>query len=162
PVITRMLNKPSPPPAATANLDRLARPVLPPNPAQADYGAQIYYESCMACHGDRGQGLTDEWRAAWSQDDQNCWQSKCHATNHPPEGFKLPRYVPPIIGNKTLARFQTAADLHAFLVAKMPWQAPGLFDEATYWQLTAFLLRANGVNLGNTPLGPENAGKINW
>jgi hypothetical protein len=114
----------------------------------------------MACHGDRGQGLTDEWRAAWNPDDQNCWQSKCHAANHPQEGFKLPRYIPPVIGQGTLARFQTAADLHAFLVAEMPWQAPGLFDEATYWQLTAFLLRANGLNPGNVLLGSKNATQI--
>jgi cytochrome c len=139
----------------------LARPPLPDNPTQADYGAQIYYESCMACHGDRGQGLTEEWRAAWNPVDQNCWQSKCHATNHPEEGFKLPRQIPPVVGRETLTRFQTAADLYTFISTKMPWQAPGLFDETQYWQLTAYLLRANDLLPGDDiSLNQDNAAQI--
>ncbi len=42
----------------------------------------------------------------------------------------------------------------------MPWQAPGVLDEETYWQLTAFLVRANDLNLGSEPLSPENANQI--
>ena len=40
--------------------------ILPPIPAgatQADIGAEIYALVCRDCHGDRGQGLTDEFRA---------------------------------------------------------------------------------------------------
>jgi hypothetical protein len=42
----------------------------------------------------------------------------------------------------------------------MPWQAPGVLDEETYWQLTAFLLRANDLNLGSEPLSPQNADQV--
>jgi hypothetical protein len=31
--------------------DGLPAPVLPANPTQADYGAEPYYQVCMACHG---------------------------------------------------------------------------------------------------------------
>lgn len=163
PAIPTSTLPPSPPSGFSSNMAdsaRLARPPLPDDPTQADYGAQIYYESCMACHGDQGQGLTDEWRAAWAAEDRNCWQSKCHAANHPDEGFKLPRSIPPVIGQGALARFQTAAELQMFLKTSMPWQAPGLFDETAYWQLTAFLLRANDLTPEDESIGPENAARI--
>jgi len=137
--------------------DRMAPPVLPQNPTQADLGAQVYYQNCMSCHGDRGQGLTDEWRAAWAEGDQNCWQAKCHAANHPPGGFELVRTVPSIIGEGRLARFQNAAMLQEYVSTRMPWENPGRLTEDEYWQVTAFLLRANGQEQGQEPLGPQNA-----
>jgi len=47
-------------PQPTPTIDRLATPVMPPSPQPADYGRQVYYLNCMPCHGDVGQGLTDE------------------------------------------------------------------------------------------------------
>lgn len=149
---------PSEVPARTTP-DRLAAPPMPANPTQADYGARVYWLQCMACHGDRGQGLTVEWRAAVGAEDQNCWQSKCHAANHPPEGFELPASVPPVIGDGALARFATATDLQRFIRARMPWQAPGSLDESTAWQLTAYLVRANGIAT-DEQLKPQNAPTI--
>ena len=76
---------PPPPPAAMASSTEeswLILPDLPPTATQADVGAEIYRLVCQDCHGNRGQGLTDEWRAEWDPEDQNCWQSKCHAPNH--------------------------------------------------------------------------------
>lgn len=142
-------------PRAMATPDRLAPPPMPDNPTQADHGAQTYYQICMACHGDRGQGLTDEWRSAWAPGDQNCWQSRCHAANHPPQGFDLPHFAPPVIGAGTLARFETAGNLNEFICERMPWQAPSTLDERECWQLTAFLLRANGISLVNTLLSVD-------
>jgi len=147
-------------PEITPAFDRLAEPKLPANPGQADHGAVAYWLSCMVCHGDRGQGLTEEWRAVAGQEDMNCWQSRCHASNHPPEGFVLPPYAPRIISPDSLSRFNTAGDLHTFIMERMPWQAPGVLDEETYWQLTAFLVRANDLNLGSEPLNPHNADQV--
>ena len=147
-------------PEITPAFDRLAEPTLPANPGQADHGAVAYWLSCMVCHGDRGQGLTEEWRAVAGQEDMNCWQSRCHASNHPPEGFVLPPYAPRIISPDSLSRFNTAGDLHTFIMERMPWQAPGVLDEETYWQLTAFLVRANDLNLGSEPLSPHNADQV--
>lgn len=120
-------------------------PELHPSATQADVGAEIYRLVCKDCHGDLGQGLTPDWIAQWNPADQNCWQSHCHHPNHPPEGFILPRYIPGVIGPGTLGRFQTAQDLQQFISVSMPWHNPGVLTQEEYWQLTAYLLRENGI-----------------
>jgi mono/diheme cytochrome c family protein len=138
-------------------LDRLAPPPTVYPPAQADLGAQVYYQVCMACHGDLGQGLTDEWRQVLDAPDRDCWQSGCHNPHHPPGGFVFPKVVPAVVGSTIMEQFQTAANLHAFIQGKMPYQAPGSLEEAEYWQLTAYLLRANGYSLPAAPLDEQTA-----
>jgi hypothetical protein len=129
-------------------------------PTQISEGANTYYLVCMACHGDRGQGLTDEWRGALDPEDQNCWQSRCHASNHPPDGFIFPKAVPALASPGMLARFDTALDLYLFISSKMPFQAPGSLSDQEYWQLTTFLVSLNGIRLDNLPLNSEKAAKI--
>jgi mono/diheme cytochrome c family protein len=151
---------PYPMPVMPTVQDRLAPPATVFPPTQADQGAQVYYQVCMACHGDHGQGLTDEWRQVLDVPDQNCWQSKCHAANHPPDGFVFPKYVPPVIAPGLLTRFATALDLYNFVKQQMPFQAPGSLTDDQYWQLTAFLLRANGYNPGSQKLDVQLAALI--
>jgi hypothetical protein len=124
---------------------RQEQPYLPPNPTMADLGHQKWWMVCMACHGDVGQGLTDEWRATAFGEDQFCWASKCHANNHPPEGFIFPRIVPPAYGPGTLKRFVTADELYLYLFEKMPWWNPASLTEEEAWNLTAWVLQGNGV-----------------
>ena len=140
--------------------DRLAAPAMSDPPTQVEQGHHAYYLSCMVCHGDRDQGLTEEWRGALDPADQNCWQSKCHAANHPPEGFELPRYAPAIIGAGRLAHHQTAAGLYEYIRSRMPWQAPGILSDEEYWQLAAFLVDANGISLQGATLDPQTAPRI--
>jgi mono/diheme cytochrome c family protein len=140
--------------------DRLAPPPMSDPPTQVEQGHHVYWLTCMVCHGDRGQGLTDEWRGALDPADRNCWQSRCHAPNHPPGGFEFPKFAPAIIGASRLAHHETAAGLYEFLRTRMPWQAPGLLSDDEYWQLTAFLVDANGVPLDGITLGPDNANGI--
>jgi mono/diheme cytochrome c family protein len=147
-------------PQPTPTADRLAPPPMPDEPTQADQGALVYYYICMACHGDRGQGLTDEFRSLWAPGDQNCWQAKCHGPNYPPNGFEIVRYVPPVVSEKALAKSLNAQQLYNYVSSQMPWQAPGTLTEEEYWQLTAFLMRANGVDIGDEPLGPANAAGV--
>jgi mono/diheme cytochrome c family protein len=140
--------------------DRLAPwPTVYP-PAQADLGAQEYYQRCMVCHGDRGQGLTDEWRGALDPADQNCWQSGCHGGKVGAGGFEFPKFAPRLIGGGALARFETAQDLFDFLKSAMPFQAPGSLSDAIYWQLTAYLLRANGFYAGSPVLSAATAAQV--
>jgi quinol-cytochrome oxidoreductase complex cytochrome b subunit len=139
---------------------RAEKPVIPDNPSLADKGSIEYWSICMACHGDAGQGLTDEWRKIGFGEDMNCWQSKCHANNHPPQGFEFPRFVPAVIGPNTLRRFTTAAELHDYLLAKMPWWKPGSLSNDQAWELTAFLLRQNGVLPGDVELDISAAASI--
>jgi len=140
--------------------DRLAPPptVYPPTPA--DQGAQLFYQICMACHGDHGQGLTDEWRNVLDPPDRNCWQSRCHASNHPVDGFVFPKVVPPVVGPQMKILFATGLDLYQYIKTKMPFQAPGSLKDSEYWELTAFLLRLNGVNPGTEQLTAQTAADI--
>jgi mono/diheme cytochrome c family protein len=140
--------------------ERLAPPPTVYPPTQADQGAQVYYQVCMVCHGDRGQGLTEDYLSLLDPADRNCWQSHCHASNHPLEGFVIPKYAPAVIAPGLLEPFRSALVLHDYLQARMPWQAPGSLSEDEYWQLTAFLLRANGYDPGPVPLNEERAAAI--
>jgi mono/diheme cytochrome c family protein len=146
------------PPESTA--DRLAAPVLPPNPSQADLGAYTYWARCMPCHGDRGQGLTDEFRALYPPEDRNCWASGCHGPRPYENGFTLPATIPALIGPGRLESFSDAASLEAFIAAAMPFSDPGSLSQEEYWQVTAFLLRENRRDPGTATLGPENAGQF--
>jgi mono/diheme cytochrome c family protein len=138
----------------------LVMPEFPSTATQADVGAEIYRLVCQDCHGDRGQVLTDEWRAEGAPEDQNCWQSKCHASNHPPEGFVLPRQIPALVGASTLRAHETVLDLHNYIRSRMPWHDPGSLQEAEYWQVTAFLIRERGLALGDLPLGDAEAANL--
>jgi mono/diheme cytochrome c family protein len=144
----------------TPTVDRLAEPTLPPNPGQADLGSQAFWLNCLPCHGDQGQGLTDEFRALYPEEDRYCWNSGCHGAHPYQNGWTLPTKVPRLIGEAALGKFETAANLHKFISSAMPYQAPGTLDEETYWQLTAFLLRQNQIGGWREPLGPENASLV--
>ena len=120
---------------------------LPPDATQLQHGAEIYRLVCSACHAYSGEGLTDAWRSTWAAEDQNCWQSKCHALNHPPDGFVLP-IAPAVVGSEALAPFDTAADLHAYIQARMPWQDPNSMTEAEGWAVTAYIIKLNRMNPG--------------
>jgi mono/diheme cytochrome c family protein len=125
--------------------DRLAEPTLPASPSQADYGAQVYWLNCSPCHGDKAQGLTDEFRQQYPPGDQNCWKSHCHGEVTYENGFTIPTLVPQLVGPGSLAKFPTAANLYGFIHAAMPFQKPNSLTDEEYYQITAFLLRQNGL-----------------
>lgn len=120
------------------------------SPSPTD-GAGLYQFWCSTCHGDRGQGLTPEWRAEWPEGKQNCWQSKCHATNHPPDGFSFPQNVPALIGQDVLTKFTTAQDLYIYARATMPYWSPNLLSDDEYQAITIFLVKANYTERGFSP-----------
>ena len=130
---------------ATATIDHLAAPPTVENPTQADNGAQLFWLHCQPCHGDRGQGLTDEWREQYPPEDQNCWEAGCHGDRPYENGFTLPTAVPPVIGEGSLERFESLGQAHSFIMAAMPLQAPGHLSEEEYLSITAFLARENGL-----------------
>ena len=144
---------------ATPTLDRLAEPTLPAIPAQPDNGAQVYWGYCLPCHGDKGQGLTAEFRKTYPPEEEYCWQSGCHGARPYENGFTLPPTVPAVIGPAALRKFPTAANLHGYISAAMPFWKPGILTEEQSWQVTAFLLRDNGL-WGGGEVGPANADLI--
>jgi mono/diheme cytochrome c family protein len=144
-------------PTAAPTVDRLAAPPTVANPNQADIGAQLFWQHCQPCHGDQAQGLTDEWRAQYPPEDQNCWKSGCHGDRPYQGGFTLPHTVPALVGPGTLGHFATAADLFAFMSHAMPFQAPGSLKPTEYWAITAFLLRGHGLPASGLPIADAAA-----
>jgi mono/diheme cytochrome c family protein len=140
--------------------DRLAEPTLPPAPSQADYGAQVYWLSCLPCHGDRGQGLTDEFRAAYPPEEQYCWERGCHGENPYESGFTLPKSIPAVIAPGALQKFSNAAVLYAYIRGAMPFWKPGSLTDEEAWSVTAFILRQNGLWDGAGELNASNASEI--
>jgi mono/diheme cytochrome c family protein len=137
--------------------DRLAQPTLPADPSQADKGAQVYWLSCLPCHGDRGQGLTEEFKQTYPAEDRNCWNSGCHGKRPYQNGFTLPMNIPAIIGAGTLQKFPNALVLRSYVFAAMPYWKPGSLTEEESWQVTAFLLRENNLWNAREDLIASNA-----
>ncbi len=138
-----------PQPTPVPHMDRLAIPSLPAHPTASQTGRFLYYFDCMPCHGDHGQGLTDEWRQAWVEDHQNCWGRGCHSGRPGDEGFPLPRFIPPVIGGAgALSGLADAGELEAYLRRTHPPQNPGGLADVDYRNLTAYLWEANGRQAG--------------
>jgi hypothetical protein len=145
---TDMVMTPSPIP----NPDRLAEPPLPENPTQYEQGRHLYWLNCMPCHGDRGQGLTDEFRSQWVDDHQNCWARGCHTGRPEDMAFPLPRSIPAIISSSSdLPPYASAEQLFEYLRTTHPPQHPGYLAEKDYWAITAYVLTENK----RLPLGQE-------
>jgi quinol-cytochrome oxidoreductase complex cytochrome b subunit len=152
---------PEPDPTPTPLINpRMAEPVVPANPTLAEQGALVYWKFCLACHGDQGQGLTEEYRLMAFGEDNNCWASKCHGPSHPPEGFSFPRVVPAMVGASTMQRFVTAAELQKYIFENMPWWNKGSLSMNEAWALTAILLQRNQILPKDVDLNPEEAGTV--
>lgn len=145
---------------ATPTPDRLAEPTLPASPSQADHGAQVYWLSCLPCHGDKGQGLTDEFRKTYPPEEEYCWESGCHGNNPYESGFTIPKKIPAVIGPDTLGKFADAAQLNAYVRAVMPFWKPGSLTEAESWRVTAFILRENNLWDDTAELNETNAATV--
>lgn len=125
-------------------------------------GGALYGQHCSTCHGDRGQGLTPEWRATWVEGHQNCSAPNCHGPNHPNTGFEIKNnYAPALIGAGTLHSFPTAAELGEYVAQSMPVpNPPDISSRGDHWKVANFLLWTNGYI--DVPYGvdSENAHQI--
>jgi quinol-cytochrome oxidoreductase complex cytochrome b subunit len=152
-----------PSPTPTFDVVRLAKPEAADIPTQSDKGALIFWGVCIACHGDRGQGLTDEWRLGAYAADNNCWESECHGKDHPPHGFELPKELmpfPPVGTTSALGRFENAQQLYDYIVAMMPWWKPRSLNPEEAWQLTAYVLKLKGSLPDGLELSGTNASAV--
>jgi len=116
----------------------------------------------MACHGDCGQGLTDEWRDSYGPEDRNCWQSSCHGPDHPPEGFEIPKDkpIPAVAGTGKLARFTSAQQLYDYIFLTMPWWKPSSLTPEDAWAVSSYILRLNNSYPDHIPLSSVSASAI--
>jgi len=128
----------------TPTYDPFAEPPLPPDPTEYELGRNLYWNWCMPCHGDRGQGLTDEFRGMWVPDHQNCWGRGCHAGHADDMGFPIPTVVPALVGDVPLAQFSSLQELADFLQATHPPQSPGILKSDEYHAIAFFVFAMNG------------------
>ncbi|MEZ4518971.1 MAG: c-type cytochrome [Chloroflexota bacterium] len=158
------LIEPDPDATSEDDVGRMARLAPPPTvaaPTQADDGAQLYWLHCQPCHGDQGQGLTDDWRAQYPPEDQYCWESGCHGENPYDNGFTLPFTIPAVIGEGTLTKYQTVGGLYRYVHIAMPYWNPDSLTDEEYLAITAHLAQANGVWDG-TVLTAGNVDGMIW
>jgi quinol-cytochrome oxidoreductase complex cytochrome b subunit/mono/diheme cytochrome c family protein len=149
------------PATPTFDITRLAQPPTVYPPDQADNGAQIYWGMCSACHGDRGQGLTAEWRDLYAPNERDCWQSGCHGSDFPINSFGIPQTgVPPLAGQGKLARFSNAFELQSFIHGNMPFFPAGSLTSEEALTLAAYVLQINGMQPEGLALNRENSAAI--
>jgi hypothetical protein len=127
----------------TPTYDPLAEPPLPENPTEYELGRNLYWHWCMTCHGDVGQGLTDEFRGIWEEDHQDCWGRGCHAGHPGDAGFPIPTVVPALVSDVHLKQFTCIQELSAFLKATHPPQSPGILKDEEYHAIALFVFTMN-------------------
>jgi cytochrome c len=108
-------------------------------PAQAESGAKLYGAHCAKCHGDNGEGT-----------------KKAPAV----VGKNALPLDPPANAKKRKGQFRTAMDVAAFVVKEMPGNKPGSLEPEEYFQILAFALKANGVDVSGKTIDAESAKKI--
>jgi cytochrome c len=106
---------------------------------QATEGEKLYGKHCAKCHGDAGQGS---------------------------------KKAPPIVGKDALpldprpgaklrkTQFHTAQDVAEFVAKKMPANKPGSLSAEQYYEILAFDLKANGVDVKGKTIDPKSAADI--
>jgi mono/diheme cytochrome c family protein len=140
---------------------RLAQPPTVIPPFQADNGAQVYWGMCAACHGDKGLGLTDEWRGSFPTKDRDCWQSGCHGSDAPENSFEIPQTgVPALAGAGTLSRFSNSFELYTHIHQNMPYFRAGSLTSEETWSLTAYVLQLNDRRTNGFTLNEINGSAI--
>jgi quinol-cytochrome oxidoreductase complex cytochrome b subunit len=148
-------------PTPTFDSSRLAQPPTVYPPAQADTGAQAYWGMCMSCHGDIGQGLTEDWANSFPPEEKNCWDSGCHAEDAPENSFILPQTgIPALAGAGTLARFSNTFELQTYIRGNMPFNRSGTLTEVEAWSLTSYILRMNERELPDFTLNKTSGAAV--
>ena len=128
----------------TPTYDPFAEPPLPPNPTEYELGRNLYWHWCMTCHGDKGQGLTDEFRGIWPSEHQNCWGRGCHSGKGGDMGFPIPTVVPALVNESQLVQFSSRQELADYLQATHPPQSPGILKREEYQAIALFVFTMNG------------------
>ncbi|HKJ28143.1 MAG TPA: hypothetical protein VJ965_10920 [Anaerolineales bacterium] len=154
----------------TPTPDRLAEPPLSEKSTQYEQGTWLYWYHCMPCHGDFGQGLTDDFIELWPPDHQNCWGRGCHGGRMEDEGFPIPKTVPAIIdGDGGVLKFAKPDELYDYLYSTHPPQNPGVLTEDEYWAIADFVLVRNnllpeekeiGADAGKSPVDPPVRNRV--
>ena len=109
------------------------------NTVEVTEGSANYVSQCAKCHGPTGRG-TNEAPAVVGEG---------ALPLHPSPSAKL---------RKT--DFVTAKDVFDFIKTNMPGNAPGSLSDDQYYEILAFDLKANGVDLQNKKVDPTTVSTI--
>ena len=105
---------------------------------QAAEGAKLYAKHCAKCHGDAGQGKKGP----------------------PLVGKDALPLDPPATAKLRKTQFHTAQDVAAFVAANMPPKKGGSLTTDQYYDILAFDLKANGVDVSGKKIDPTTAAQI--
>jgi S-disulfanyl-L-cysteine oxidoreductase SoxD len=105
---------------------------------QASRGKELYAENCASCHGASGEGTKKAPRLVGL--------SQGALPLEPRPGQRLRKH-----------EFKTALDVAEFASKNMPYGAPGSLPTQDYWDILAFALKANGLDLGAKRLDESTA-----
>jgi cytochrome c len=106
---------------------------------QVAAGGKLYGQYCAKCHGKGGEG-TKKGPAVVGK-------------------TALP-LDPPATAKMRTTQFHTAQDVAAFVAAKMPGNKPGSLTVDQYYDILAFDLKANGVDVTGKKIDPKSAAEI--
>jgi hypothetical protein len=95
-----------------------------------------------------------EMQVAWGATVYRLECARCHD----------PDRAAPVLQAETLISYRNAHNLFEYTRRTMRLDKPGALPEPYYWDVTAFMLAANGMlNLpADTALGPETAEQVNF
>jgi quinol-cytochrome oxidoreductase complex cytochrome b subunit len=152
---------PSPQPTTTFDNTRFEKPETAQPPTQLNEGALYYWGVCMPCHGDHGQGLTEEWKLSYNDHERDCWESGCHGQDYPNSSFEIPETgIPAIAGSGKLGRFTSTRDLYDYLINDMPWGRTGTLTTETAWALSAYIKKLHGTGLTGVRINKTNGSAL--
>jgi S-disulfanyl-L-cysteine oxidoreductase SoxD len=107
--------------------------------AQVARGEALFADNCASCHGDKGEG----------------------SPGGPPLiGKEALPVDPPKTAKERNVKFTTAQDLFQWVKKEMPNDNPGSLKDDEYWDVLAFDLKANGVDLQGKKLDASSASAI--
>ena len=106
---------------------------------QAAEGGKLYGKYCAKCHGDAGQGTKKA---------------------PPVVGKDALPLDPPATAKLRKTQFHTAQDVAEFVATKMPGNKPGSLTTEQYYDILAFDLKANGVDVSNKKIDAKSAAEI--
>lgn len=107
--------------------------------AQVAQGEKLFAKHCAKCHGKSGEGGKKAPPVV----------GKEALPLDPPPGAKIRK-----------SQFQTAQDVAEFVSTKMPANKPGSLKPDEYYEILAFDLKANGVDLGDKKLDAASAAQV--
>lgn len=131
---------------------------------KAGPGGELYQKECAACHGKKGEGLTNAPGVIGAgalptyPRDQSLSTNPALSNNQQQQAQDSSR--PP--GAPSRDAFHTAQDLYDYISTKMPLpkSRAGTLKPEEYWAITTFMLLAHGSAVPEGGLTPENAASV--